>query len=132
MINKNKSIMPDITNPNGIIIHKVKPYLIIVNEIIVMKSFPDIESNLLKLHANWGFLFQLFRDNEIIVMKYADKSIKESVTNGYDPFVAGYKVGTLLRRCHDIIKVPIEKSKIMENRKIKSMIKSKLLSVRIF
>lgn len=135
IINKNRSIMPEIKSSDDITMNKVKSNVIIINNSIVMKSFPDIQSYLFESEAfqianKLGLPIPeyLFRDNFIIVMKYTGKSIKEKVKEGYDPYVAGLKVGILLRRCHDTTRVRVEKSKILENRKIKNMMESGLLN----
>lgn len=51
MINKNISIIHKITSSDEISINKVKSNLVIINNTIVMKSFPDIESCLCEYEA---------------------------------------------------------------------------------
>lgn len=117
-----------------ITINKIKSNVVVINNTIVMKGFPDVESRYLE-YAAFQIAQELclpipkyiFGDNFIIVMSYTGKSIKESVNSGYDPYLAGHKVGSLLRKCHNITVVKLGRNNILDNRKIKNMITSGLL-----
>jgi hypothetical protein len=65
-------------------------------------------------------------DECLIGMSYTGKSIKDNIDNGYNPYLAGYKVGVLLKFLHTYSS-SVNCNDILNNRKIKNIIASGLI-----